>query len=373
MDQAPPSTDEAVLAWMESLREGQPAVDQPLARVDSAGIHPVSSVRAAARRIEGQMAGGSPPSPDQDLLLRTRYGGHPRGAKFEAAPARVAAPPAADNLVVLRAAAGSAYEATPLVVVDSDQAMPSGEHPATGVEEPSDELHAPSEDDVVPELPEYGDEYSDEDGVEGRYEASEGVSEPQSEPVCPARPFGGSQSAPVTPARSAKKGWSFGRMFSSSKRRKGGGEGIEDGRSDALPAARSISAGDLGASLSTPPRKKKGGRFSRMFGRKRQVSHPPSRSEETYRHLHATLHCLLAAQIPEMILDTQNVFEWPLTHAQLKSCPFALCQKLKVRRLQVEDAFLPASVAGSVFSIADTAPARRNSFSAALKKRLHLS
>ena len=174
-EQEPPTTEEAVLAWMESLREGHSPGNHSRRghwagfRPDTppmAGIkpgQPVSSVRDAALRIEGQMAGGSTPAPDQ--LLRTRNRGHHHGTDFEAAPARFAAPPAAHD-----PAQNTALQ------LDSDGALPSAANPPTGVNEPPDEPGAlsASEDDVVPELPEYGDEYSDEDGRDGRYEAYEG-------------------------------------------------------------------------------------------------------------------------------------------------------------------------------------------------------
>ena len=125
-----------------------------------------------------------------------------------------------------------------------------------------------SEDDVVPDLPEYDND--PEDDGEGTKE--EGRSEHQSEPISPAHPYG-SHSAPVTPAKSSKKGWSFKRMFGS-KRRKSGGEDIEEQDGSTMPAARSISAGDLSSPL-TSPRKKQGSRLARLLGRKRQVRTNP--------------------------------------------------------------------------------------------------
>ena len=271
--QGPATTDEAVLSWMESLREGHPSADDPrhgqwAGTPPPAGAEPglpVSSVRAAAMRIEGQAAGGAPPIPDQDLLLRTRYGGHPRRSNFESAPTRSEASPAAQDPALL-STDDPVHDHGTVPPLDSEGETLVTASPFTGVSDPPDELRAPSEDDVVPELPDYGDEHTDEGDEEGRYEASEAMSEPLSEPITPSRPYA-SQSAPVTPARSAKKGWSFGRIFGSKKRK--GGEGAMDDGTDALVAARSISAGDLGASLTS--HKKKKGRFSRMFGRKRQV------------------------------------------------------------------------------------------------------
>jgi len=76
----PPSPDDAVLAWMATLREDCPSPEEPpggeqlaqalrqrpAAAMTMAAIEegqPISSVRAAALRIEGQLTGRGPPVP----------------------------------------------------------------------------------------------------------------------------------------------------------------------------------------------------------------------------------------------------------------------------------------------------------------------
>ena len=82
--QDPPSPDDAVLAWMASLREDCPSPDTPqldqiaqALQPRSGGAattaviedgQPISSVRAAALRIEGQMAGRAPPAPGESTI-----------------------------------------------------------------------------------------------------------------------------------------------------------------------------------------------------------------------------------------------------------------------------------------------------------------
>ena len=220
------------------------------------------------------------------MLLRTLNSGHPQGTAAAQAAAATAAKPAAatdsqppDVLEASgedppSAATEAAAQQTPYEAAE-ESAQQSAE---VAVEQPPVDPHlmgpgsiaaSMSEDDVVPELPDYED--SEGDDVEGTEEEEDVISQHQSEPVSPARPYRASQSAPVTPAKSSsKKGWSFKRMFGSKKRKGAVGEGIEDDGGNALPAARSISAGDLGGSL-TSPRKKKGGRLARLLGRKRQV------------------------------------------------------------------------------------------------------
>ena len=361
--QEPPSPDDAVLMWMATLREDCPSPETPRAEqltqalqqrpaaLTTAAVeegHPISSVRAAARRIEGQLAGRGPPAPGgslcarcelslcqialadkrwqlqahivrdpirctssaqkfdcelwcrshirvpcllagDDMLLRNGYSGLPQGAgaapsaageaasEMDAGGLTPAQVPSADGEtasaahqdVVLQAPSIAAEESAAHQITENDGAQPSA---ATAQLAGADSAAALElEDDEVPELPRYEVEDVEDDG-EGT-EEEEPTSEHQSEPVSPSRPPYGSHSAPVTPAKAGKKGWSFKRMFSSgSKRRKGGaGEGIEDDSGGGtLPAARSISAGDLSGSLTTP-RKAKGGRLARMLGRKRQV------------------------------------------------------------------------------------------------------
>ena len=79
--QEPPSPDDAVLAWMATLREDCPSPEDPpggeqlaqalrqqrpapastMAAIEEG--QPISSVRAAALRIEGQLTGRGPPVP----------------------------------------------------------------------------------------------------------------------------------------------------------------------------------------------------------------------------------------------------------------------------------------------------------------------
>ena len=88
----PPSPDDAVLAWMATLREDCPSPDTPRleqlaqavqqrsgaappsANVESA--QPISSVRAAAMRIEGQMAGIAPPVPGESSVSTSDWHWH---------------------------------------------------------------------------------------------------------------------------------------------------------------------------------------------------------------------------------------------------------------------------------------------------------
>lgn len=220
----------------------------------------------------------------EDILLRTSYAGLPQGSGAAAPVANAAAADAAagsmtsstvpalgeglastafQEAAVLEAPPTAAEEPV-LQTGEADSAQASAAVPQLAGADSAAAMEL--EDDVVPELPEYEDDDADDDqGTE-----EEVTSEQQSEPVSPARPSSGSYSAPVTPAKSGKKGWSFKRMFGSKKRGRDGGEGIDDDGGNALPTARSISASDLGASLTTP-RKKKGGRLARMLGRKWQV------------------------------------------------------------------------------------------------------
>ena len=221
----------------------------------------------------------------EDVVLRTGFIGHPQNISAAASVADAAALDAAasSQMAAVGPATGNApaspaheeavLQAPPIAAeepaqhtAEDDSAQPSAAAQLVG----ADSVAAMElEDDVVPELPEYEDDGEDDvDDGEGTEE--EVISEHQSEPVSPSRPYG-SYSAPVTSAKAGKKGWSFKRMFSSGKkRRKDGGEGIEDDGGNTLPAARSISAGDLSGTLTTP-RKKKGGRLARMLGRTRQV------------------------------------------------------------------------------------------------------
>ena len=91
--QEPPSPDDAVLAWMATLREDCPSPDTPdgeqlaqavlqrRAAVSSTTIaveegQPISSVRAAALRIEGQLAGRGPPTPGDLSAHLVRFSVH---------------------------------------------------------------------------------------------------------------------------------------------------------------------------------------------------------------------------------------------------------------------------------------------------------
>ena len=220
------------------------------------------------------------------MLLRTGYAGLPQGIGAAAPISEEAAPDAAAGSMTSStmpalgddsASAGPQEAAalqTPLTVTEeplqqtgeADSAQPSVDaQPVSADSSAAMEL----EDDVVPELPDYED---DDDADDDQGTEEEVMSEQRSEPVSPARPYSGSYSAPVTPAKGGKKGWSFKRMFSSSKKRgrDDGSEGIEDDAGSALPTARSISASESNSPLTTP-RKKKGGRLARMLGRKRQV------------------------------------------------------------------------------------------------------
>ncbi len=248
---------------------------------------------------------------------------------------------------------------------EADSAQPSA---------PADSAAAMElEDDVVPELPEYEDD-GDADDDQGTDE--EVMSEHRSEPVSPARPYSGSYSAPVTPAKSGKKGWSLKRMFGSSKKRgRDGGEGIEDDAGNALPTARSISASELNSPLTTP-RKKKGGRLARMLGRKRQVlSKIPSAIDSctecrlwmsSNACLRMQANTLRAAAFAEF--SSSHPLQWgllPFRADVMEGC-------LRRRHAQAEDAASPASRAPSEASTAELSlvPARRSSFSATVKKAL---